>query len=429
MALARVRREQSEIRERRHTLLSQEERTEAEVDELRTLETRSANLEVEHRAAEALQPATETREVTSDPEKRERQELRSAASLTNYVVAAIRGREVSGAELELRQASGVDGIPLELFYPTETRQQRQGVEMRADMPSLSPTTGTAVNVEPIFPMIYSRSILPRLGVDMPEVVSGQFSTMTVSTGLTAAAYAAGTAAESTAAVLTPKSTGPHRISARLSLRLEDIVTVGPSNFEAILRQNLMLAMSDQLDGYGLNGDGAGANPSGLLTKLTDPTSDPSDVATFDAFVEIASEGIDAGPWAMGLGDIVLVFNAETQRLAETTFQASATYKGELSAAAYLRREIAGLYGSSRMPATDSDIATVIRYRRGGMMGSLDGVDAVKTATCPVYAEISVDDIYSDSASATHHLTLHHLIGDVIVIQPLAYQQDSLKVSA
>ena len=53
----------------------------------------------------AVQPATETREVTSDPEQRERQELRGRASLTNYLTAAISRRQVTGAELELRQAS------------------------------------------------------------------------------------------------------------------------------------------------------------------------------------------------------------------------------------------------------------------------------------------------------------------------------------
>ena len=194
--LRRVEHERSLNHERQRALLAQEERTDADYAEMRELEARSANLEVEYRAALALEPATETREITSDPEMRERQELRGRASLTNYLTAHISGRSVTGAELELRQAAGVDGIPIEMFV--ETRPQRQGVEIRADAPSLSPTTGTGVNVDPILPMIFARSVVPRIGVMMEMVGSGAYSTMTVTTGLTAAAYAAGGVAMSTA---------------------------------------------------------------------------------------------------------------------------------------------------------------------------------------------------------------------------------------
>ena len=423
--LRRVEHERSLNHERQRALLAQEERTDADYAEMRELETRSTNLEVEYRAALALEPATETREITSDPEKRERQELRGRASLTNYLTSAISGRAVTGAELELRQAANVDGIPIELFV-TETRPQRQGVEIRVDAPSLSPATGTGVNVDPILPMIFARSVVPRIGVMMEMVPSGAYSTMTVTTGLSAAAYAAGDVAMSTASVLTPQTTVPHRVTARLSLRMEDISLVGVDNFEGINRQQLMLAMSAELDELGLVGDGQAANPSGLLTKLTDPSVTPTDVVTFDAYVEALAGGIDGGPWGEGLGDITLLVNAETMRKAETTFQEAASYKGEMSAAAYLRQHGMGFYSSARMPATVSTIAQAIRYRNGTM--GLDGVNAMRVATMPYWAEVSITDIYTDSAAGTHHITLHALIGDVIVQQANAYEQIALKVS-
>ena len=52
---------------------------------------------------------------------------------------------------------------------------------------------------------------------------------------------------------------PKRISARLELRIEDIAAVGQANFEQVLRENLSLALSDELDDQGLNGAGSTAS--------------------------------------------------------------------------------------------------------------------------------------------------------------------------
>ena len=413
----RLRIQQSETRERINALLA-EDATDESRAEMRELTTRAQNIEVELRAAIVAEPDAEVRTVPMDSEHRERLQLRQAASLTNYLTAALQGRMPSGAELQLRQAAGVSdtGIPVELF----------DLEVRADAPSVPAVTGRGVNVDPVRPMIYSRAVLPRIGVAMPRVESGGYSTMTISTGLTAAATAAGAARESTAAVLTPQTTTPHRVSARLSLRIEDIATVGVANYESALRQNLMLTMSDELDKLGLNGDGLNANPSGLLKQLTDPGSNPSDVVTFDAFVEAMAGGIDGGPWAETMQDVTLLVNAETMRLAESTFQSATNYKGELSSAAYLRQHGMGFFSSSRMPATVSDIAAAIRYRSGTM--GMDGVDAMRVAVCPMWNELTIDDIYTDSASGIRHITMHNLIGDVLIEQPSAYEQIALKVS-
>ena len=59
---------------------------------------------------------------------------------------------------------------------------------------------------------------------------------------------------------------------------------------------------------------------------------------------------------------------------------------------------------------------------------LDAVDAVRLATCPVWAEVTVDDIFSGSAAGTRHLTYHVLIGDVLIVQTSAYERVDLKVA-
>ena len=276
-------------------------------------------------------------------------------------------------------------------------------------------------------MIFARSIAGRLGIAMPQTGTGSFSTMTITAALTAGAMAAGGARESSAATLTPQTTEAHRISARLSVRLEDIYRIGTESFEAALRQNLGLAMSAQLDDYCLNGTGSSNEPKGLLPTLTDPT-DPTEVVSWVGFIEALSAGIDGGPWAEDLTAVRLLVNAATMRKAETTFQAPTTSgaNGEVSAAAYLRSHSGGFFASARMPDTASNIAQAVRYRAG--TAGLDGVDAGRTAVMPTWAMLAIDDIYTDSAAGTKHVTLHALVGDVLIEQADAYERVDLKVS-
>ena len=420
--MQRIRRQQSEHREKINSLLGVEtELDDTQRTELAGLTTRMQDLELEYRAAVAIDGPLETADDVPviSKDDRQRLELRSAAKLTNYLLSHAQGRMNSGAELELMQEAQVNGIPAELF-DVATR------ETRAE--SLAPTTGTGVNVDPVRPQIFARAVLPRLGIAMPRVQSGSYSTMTVTMGLTAAAQTAGAAFVATAATLTPQTTRNHRVTGRLSLRVEDIQHIGVDNFESILRQNLMLVMSDELDKLGLTGDGVDPDPEGLFPQLTNPT-DPTVDVTWPLFVAAMAGGIDGGPWAETLKEVMMLVNPETMRLAESTFQSGTGNQatpGDISAAAYLRANTAGFFSSRRMPDTVSDIAGCIIYRAGTM--GMDGVNAVRTAVCPMWNEISIDDIYSDSASGIHHYTMHSLIGDVIIEQANAYSRVDLKVS-
>ena len=59
---------------------------------------------------------------------------------------------------------------------------------------------------------------------------------------------------------------------------------------------------------------------------------------------------------------------------------------------------------------------------------LDGVNAVKTGTMPMWDSIDIDDFYSDSASGIRHFTMHILCGDIIIQQASAYERLDLRVS-
>ena len=59
-----------------------------------------------------------------------------------------------------------------------------------------------------------------------------------------------------------------------------------------------------------------------------------------------------------------------------------------------------------------------------MMGGSGGM---RTAVCPHWNEVSIDDIYSGSGKGERYFTMHVLLGDVILIQPDAYAQVSFRV--
>ena len=348
-----------------------------------------------------------------DAELRERLELRGKASLTEYIKAALSGRQVSGAEAELRDAAGIgDGIPLELWDTPE-------VEKRADATTGAPGT-VGVNLAPIQPAVFAASIAPRLGIEMPRVESGTYASATISTSLTAGSKAAGAAQEATAAEFRVNSATPKRVSARMAIRIEDIASVGQANFESALRENLALVLSDELDDQAINGDGQAPNLSGIFKALTDP-NDPSAVVDFDAFVASFAGGID-GLWANTLKDVGIVCGPATYRKSAQVFRDVGTnngHRGNISFADYAAGKFGGWWTNKRMPDAASNIQQAILYRKGRSM---------KTAVCPHWGAISIDDIYSGSAQGERFLTMHVLLGDVILTQPDAYKQVAFKLA-
>ena len=415
--LAKLQIEQSEVRQKLNDLLSKDDRSADESAELESLTKRAQAIEPELRAALVLASDDdgETKPNggdTLDAETRERLELRGRCSVSRYVEAALRGRLVNGAEAEYMQAEGVDGIPLALFDEPESR------EVRADAVTGTPAT-TGVNLQPIRPAIFAASIAGRLGIDMPRVASGTYAEARIDTSLTAEAKAKGGAAESTAVTFTVSTATPKRVSGRLGIQIEDIASIGASNFESALRQNLMLVMSDELDDQIINGDGQAPNLSGLFKALTDADA-PADVATFDAFAAAVADGIE-GLWAATTKDVAIVVGPDTYKLSAKTFQASDTYKGELSAARYLRQESAGWWTNKRMPDAAANVQKAIMHRAGRT--------GIRTAVCPHWGALSVDDVYSGSASGTRYVTFHVLLGDVLVIQPGAYSEVAFKLAA
>ena len=376
--------------------------------------------------AEAERRAESEKGAGVDAETRERIELRSKAMLSNYFLASARGRMVDGAEAELCAAAGVSGIPIELWDVPQPLPEKRDAEGRA----ITPAPGTVgINLDPIRPAIFATSIAARLGIDMPRVASGTFATGTITTSAVPDAKAKEAAIDATAGAITVTTATPKRISARLELALEDIAAVGQANFESILRQNLALALSAELDNQAINGAGANNDLNGLFQALGDPADPAAEVETFDRMVAIFAGGVD-GLWAGMANQVGIVVNPETYRLGLATFRDPPTGtnggRGDMSFADYAMKNYGGFWTNKRMPDKANHIAAGILYRMGRSgMGASAGM---RTAVCPHWGEVAIDDIYSGAAKAERYFTMHVLLGDVIVVQSDAYAQVAFRVS-
>ena len=246
--------------------------------------------------------------------------------------------------------------------------------------------------------------------------------MTITTALTAGARAKGAAQSSTAGALTPVSANPRSISARLSLTIEDVAQIGQARFESAIRANLQGAYVDAYDSQCVSGNGTAPNITGLLMQLDDPTA-PTDTVTWDSFLSTIT-AYAGSKYADELSDLMVIVPPDAYRLSATTFRdrvidssgKAAVSLGDMSAQKYLKSVLGGWSGATRLPVapatgeTNAGISTGIVRRMG--RGS------ARAAVHPVWNSISIDDVYSDSASATRHFTLHTLVGDkVMLIRP------------
>ena len=316
--LTELKARQSRERQRMAELGIADSLTDETRSELDTIEAGTPDLERQLRAATAAveqeEAAQETaRQDSPDSEMRERIELRSKASLGAFLTAAARGRLPDGPEAELAAAAGVapGQIPLELWDTPRPESERRVV---------TPAPGTTgINLDPIRPAVFANAILPRLGVEMPRVPSGTYATGTITGSQSATALAKSAPAVATAGTISVTTATPKRISARLELTLEDIAAVGQANFESILRENLSLALSDELDDQGLNGNGTAPNLTGLFERLADPTAPGATIASFDDFIAAFASGVD-GLWASRMNEVAIVAGVDTYRLSAQTFR-------------------------------------------------------------------------------------------------------------
>ena len=162
---------QSEMRSRLAVLAAQDSRSADEETELTTVETKLSGCEPELRSALAAAAAEDdsarSAVPTTDPETRERLELRSKTGLADFLKAAVGGAAVTGAAGEYAAACGVPTVghvPMAIFARTAP-----AVEERAITPGLA----VKGMLQPVVPYVFERSAAASLGILMPSVPAGQ----------------------------------------------------------------------------------------------------------------------------------------------------------------------------------------------------------------------------------------------------------------
>ena len=426
----KLRQEQSRNRER-VIALNRKSDTEAGVTdeeraELSTAVDRLEGIEPEIRAAVAAE-AAERAELEAeaakgagdglDAETRERNDLAKRATVGNFLMAAITGRRIDGAEAEIRAALNMGDTDIPMAVMDVPHRERLAAE-RAETRAVTPAGGTVgVNMGLVQPFVFAPSIASRLGIEIRNVGTGTYSVPRISTApSTAAPKNKGAVADATAGALTVAQATPKRVPAQLSLALEDVASIGMSDFESALREALQARLSDSLDNQIINGSGAAPNLNGLINQLGNPAAPAAAVETFDRWAAIAASVVD-GLWASRLGEVATVWNAEAYRQASGVFRGA---DGPISAASYLMRETMAFFCNARMPVTAANIATGIAARLGQ--------PGLSRAVVPSWGRISVDDIFSDAPAGRRHIVLSAIVGDLILVQPDAYAEVAARVS-
>ena len=257
---------------------------------------------------------------------------------------------------------------------------------------------------------------------------GTYATGTITTSATADAVAKSADVPEEAAAFGVTTTTPKRVGASLNLAAEDIAAVGQANFESVLRQHISLVLSTELDRQMLNGDGMNDDLTGIFQRLTDPTAAPTAVASFDSFVSAFADAVD-GLWSTTTSEVSIVVGPATYQLSAKSFRDGTDDRGNTSFAEYGRQLYGGWWTNSRMPVaatflTVADVQQAILHRRGLMMQPTP----MRTAVCPSWGYLTVDDIYTGARKAERRYVISALVGDVILVQPDAYAQIAFKVA-
>ena len=332
----------SEVRTRLHAIsgLEGESLTSEVTAESDTLQTEYKDLEVRHRAAIVAEPdPQEVVTATSDPETRERLEMRNKTGLADFLRAAAGGTSVTGAAAEYAASLGVPTVghlPMELFA-----RSAPALEERA----ITPGPAVKGGLQPIVPFLFERSAAASLGIAMPSVPSGQVQIAKVGTAPPSDTLAKDGTAPATAAAVSLVTQSPVRIAGSFEVRVEDLAVM--PTLEAALSEAMQGSLSNELDEQIFSG--ASGELNGLFVQATDVAA-ASSAETFTTGIARFAALVD-GRHAYDLNDLRACIGSATFALYAGLF-ANAN-KGDVSLFDYLSMHLGSIRVSDRVPAVAS----------------------------------------------------------------------------
>lgn len=389
----------SEIRQRLNEIagLEGDDFTDEIRAESEKLQTEYRDVETKRRAAIVAEGETETettKETDGDAEARERAELREKVSVVDYIDAAGKGRDVSGAAGEYNAALEIRGdrFPLSLLAPEADAEERATTDTDGRI-----TQGSWVD------RLFAMTMARRLGVTFASVSPGQVSYPVVTAGASAAQRGRADAAADAAWTVGATTIEPTRNSVRATFNRTDALRL--PGLEDALRRDLRMAMMEGIDRAIFAGDTGATENRADITGLTtagigEVTVNQANKVKGDKTLEALAGMVD-GIHAGGLGDLNVVAFLGAWRLWETTIANAAAENQTVGQFLRAAGVSFGLRGGIEAATGNGKMGAVVGLARGIRNAAVSAVweDAAL-----------VRDPYSDAASAGVALTMHTFWG-------------------
>ena len=300
------------------------------------LQTELVDVETREAAAAASEPDPQTTTTdTTDPETREKRELRSKIGIADFVRSAIQGVNPDGAAAEYLDALGIpargrQGVNLPLAV-LDTLPGRR-VETRAV------TGGPAVDGPPqeAIGYVFERMAATSLGVMFPSHGPGMAQIPRVTTPPPADTLAKDADAPDTAAVITLDSREPERVAGQFEVRVEDLA-VYPA-LEDTLAEQIRRSVGNELDKEVIN------DLFGVATDVSAQTN----AVTFGSGMSLFAALVE-GEHAYGYGDLRAIIGSSTFAAFDSKYQSN----GDMSLADKLAMKLGSFRVSNRVPAVAS----------------------------------------------------------------------------
>ncbi len=343
-----------------------------------------AQEQAEHEAEFGPTEGQESRLAGFTPEHRERQHITDRAKLGIVVDAVIAQRVPTGAEREAQAAWGCESneVPLPML----------GVEMRViDAPDSGGGPRT-------LQYVFGGSMAQAANVARPAVPPGQHVFPTFTSGVVGARPAMAAENADVDPVMRGALLTPNRVQSNTTINIEDRARF-PDLGMAVAR-HLRGAVMAGLDVMALSDN------DGFFDTSSGPLTAPSAAATATTWAEAVkylSDGVD-GRHAASAADVTVIVNGVTYADIDGLYRGA---NADESAAERIERR-GRLVVNANMPAAASNVSSVLIAR-----------GRLQAAVQPVWANIGIEDIYSNSKAGQIAYTAVTM-ADFSVQHPSAY---------
>ena len=413
---------QSQTRERINELLALDELTDEQRSELDSLTKRMSQIEVELRAAIAVEgeEEAETRGMfgsDGDGEPAETRRLLDSVTLADYLNPAAAGGGIEGraaevnAALKLPLAGKAGGVAV----PWEV------LEVRA-FTTTAQNDGSEIQ-RPVLQRLFGAGIMDALGVRMDSVPVGRAEWPLITAGVAPAQAKEGTgAADAVAATFAVANLKPKRLTGVYEYTHEEAASVAA--IEQALRRDLADAVKSKMNDLIINGQApTDANPQhvqGFLATINAP-DDAGATATYADYAGAHAGGID-GIHAEMETEVSSVIGTDVYHHSATVFNEGSGESGTEA----LRRRSMSCRASSYIPAAANGQSKGNLFHLAGSNGGGGVMRGDSVAAMWPTLEV-IRDIYS-KASQGVVLTWVALWDAKVAFRAAAYQRIAFKLT-